>query len=296
MFVLPEEYEEGLRILRYWHDERGMSYESIGIAMGGLFKTTVQKIPRNKTMRRETFDALKRINFVMPYRPDTHRRSGAHVDVTGTRRRLQALNRHGYPQRWLAGYFAMDQRCVSRIMLEVAFVYTVTRTEIAQGYEKLAQATPEDMGVDPVQAKRARLGGERAQYAPPGCWDEDTIEDPNAFPEWTGQCGSIDGYYLHLKYDILVHNYGNPETGKGHQTRKVLCQACVDARGADTLAPVKRSDFDWTLIGKLLKEGRVHRQIAEIVGCSNQTVQRVANRLKQTENWQPPRDRRKAVR
>ena len=48
-----------------------------------------------------------------------------------------------------------------------------------------------------------------------GAWDDDTIDDPAAFPDWTGKCGTPDGYDAHYKMKILPS-----------------CQPCRDARAA----------------------------------------------------------------
>lgn len=44
--------------------------------------------------------------------------------------------------------------------------------------------------------KAARRAADQ-QWAPPGAWDDESIDDPNARPEWTGHCGTDRGWWLH---------------------------------------------------------------------------------------------------
>lgn len=290
--VLPHEYEEGVRLLRYWHDERGMSWLAIGVAMGeaagGEYeKTTVHKILTNKSMRRDTFNAIKGITYAAPPRPDTHRRSGAHRDATGTRRRLQALQYMGYSQPFLGDYMGMQQRTVGRIMSKVAYVFVITENEVAEAYGKLIQTTPEDMGIDKHTVTRVKLRAQRSGFAPPMCWDDDTINNPQAYPEWTGECGTPEGYYLHLRYDIQVQSYAHTAaTPDGKQKKKVLCQPCRTAHAKAVI----RSAVDEEGIREWLRKGDVaYRHIAKEFGVSSRTVQRVANAYAETGEWTPPR-------
>ena len=42
----------------------------------------------------------------------------------------------------------------------------------------------------------------RNGWAPPGAWDDDQIDDPQAHPEWTGECGTDRGYWVHRRQQL----------------------------------------------------------------------------------------------
>lgn len=109
---------------------------------------------------------------------------GAQLDATGTRRRLQALAVKGHPIRDVL----RGLRCNSMLM-SVAFVEARNARRVAGIYDELWNVE----GPSPVGATRARNRG----WAGPGAWDDATIDDPRAFPDLTGHCGTVKGYWIH---------------------------------------------------------------------------------------------------
>lgn len=206
--VFPHEMEKAVATLRAFHDE-GMGYTQLARQMG-TEKSTIQKILTGtsrgpaKSMRRATYDAIMRLHFEAPVAPGKHRRGGAKVSPLPGRRKLQALMRAGYPGNWLAAYLGMDKRNLSRFMINdgTAFCYAVTDREVDEMYRKLIDTDPEDVGVARQSAVRARSGALGRGYAPASSWDDDTINDPDASPEYTGMCGTQEGWISHHLFEI----------------------------------------------------------------------------------------------
>lgn len=268
--ILPHEMEEALGILWRLHG-MGMSYTQLARQMG-IEKSGVQKIlggtTRNpgpaSSMRRETYEAVKALRYELPERKPGHRRTGAKMGPEPSRRRLRALNAHGYTQRWLAAYMGYDQRNLSRLILTEGsrYVYHTTAMEIAEHYGKLAQADPVDMGVPPESSARARSGALGRGYAPPGCWDGDTLDDPDAHPEWTGACGSEEGYRIHVR-ETLFGDLPLP-----------LCAAC---KGVVETVGYAADDyvFDTAALVRLLKEKKLTAKVmSERTGWNRDTIYR----------------------
>jgi hypothetical protein len=135
------------------------------------------------------------------------------INATGTTRRLQALIRAGWPQHHLAVRLGMTDSnfgvCLRRQQVTVRVARAVRVL-----YGELEYANPREHGVDLRAFSRAQNHAVQNQWAPAVAWDEDTIDSPEAFPEWTGACGTTKGYSIHKASDIP------------------FCKPCRDARAA----------------------------------------------------------------
>lgn len=60
------------------------------------------------------------------------------------------------------------------------------------------------LGDTPGPSQKAARRAASQQWAPPGAWDDDTIDDPTATPDWTGHCGTDVGWWLHSVNNIPV--------------------------------------------------------------------------------------------
>lgn len=201
--VLPHEFEHGRRIARK-AQASGMSQQQIATQVG-LRKSTVGKVLHvsTTTMKRETYEALLRLRPEAPISLEGNRRGGARMDPTGSVRRLQALAAAGWTSSGLYPYLPINQRNLSELTNgRSAFIYAITQREIAEAYTKLQHMDPVDNGTTVIGAKRARLRAERFRWAPSSAWDEETIDDPAATPEWTGACGTEEGFRIHLREGI----------------------------------------------------------------------------------------------
>lgn len=120
-----------------------------------------------------------------------------------TRRRVQALIRAGYPQKFLADKVDLTISGLNLIAHgRHKTVMVETERRVAELYRKLELADPLSVGVTEFGMKRAQRVAEQRGFIPASCWDPDTIANPEAFPEWTGACGTTQGAGLHTKYGI----------------------------------------------------------------------------------------------
>ncbi|WP_426568138.1 hypothetical protein [Streptomyces canus] len=125
------------------------------------------------------------------------------VDGTGTRRRLQALIAGGWPQSQLARRLRMLPGNFGVLLFRNdAGVLPGTARAVAALYDELWRADPLEHGVHAQAASRARNQARAHRWPPVGAWDDDTIDDPAASPDWTGKCGTPEGYSAHNRHGI----------------------------------------------------------------------------------------------
>ncbi|MFH9574267.1 hypothetical protein ACH4MG_27465 [Streptomyces sp. NPDC017454] len=173
-----------------------------GVSTGGLSKLLYGDRPRGlaptKRVRPET--ALK-ILAVEPVLENLGDRTA--IDGTGTRRRLQALVCAGWPQSELARRMCMDRgnfaRTIDRSLVEVG-----THKTACTLYDQLWRTDPAEAGIPAHRAQAARGIAAARGWAPVGAWDDDRIDDPEAFPDWTGHCGTPRGRTIHYRIKIPV--------------------------------------------------------------------------------------------
>jgi DNA-binding XRE family transcriptional regulator len=195
-----------------------------------------------------TAQAIMSVRYIEP-NTDPRGREGARVDVTGTQRRLQALMAVGYPMAWQGLQLGPRAWFVTDIM-NGTYVLSSTAKRVANMYDKYSLASPADAGIRACIISGAKNRARQRGYAPVGCWDEDTIDDPAAFPEWTGRCGTVFGWHIHKSERIPV------------------CQPCADARGSGDDA------FSGPLFQSYRqKRGYSRPQLARKVGVHPSTIQ-----------------------
>ncbi|MFH8813098.1 hypothetical protein ACH4GZ_38865 [Streptomyces hygroscopicus] len=136
------------------------------------------------------------------------------VDATGTRRRLQALIRAGWPKAQLAKRLGMLPSNFGDVLTRPQVTVRTVRA-VMRLYDELWQADPREHGVDNQAYSRTVNYASKLGWAPVGAWDDDTIDDPATVPDWTGKCGTSDGYDAHYNMRILP-----------------ACRPCRDARAA----------------------------------------------------------------
>lgn len=122
---------------------------------------------------------------------------------TGTTRRLQALVAGGWPQARLAARLNQTPGNFGHVITAERVLVRTARA-VRDLYGELWLANPRQHGVDAQAYSRARNYGAAHAWAPAGAWDEDTIDDPAAFPDWTGACGTPNGPQVHCRYGIPV--------------------------------------------------------------------------------------------
>lgn len=201
--VYPHEAAQAIRKLQSYHDD-GMTRWDMAEASGGKlnsgsFADWVNQV--NKTMSRDSYDAV----MAMPFLRATP--LGSRVPMEGSMRRICALRAAGWPCKTaLAGFLGIKGSTTSLYKLSAGqsnYVFHSTYLKIKAVYEKYIDVDPIEWGVPEVDVRRAKIWAKRAECAPAHCWDDDTIDDPEAIAEWTGVCGTPHGYRIHLREKIL---------------------------------------------------------------------------------------------
>jgi len=155
---------------------------------------------RRTTIRQATRDKILAVTVVEP---------GGLTDATGSTRRLRALLADGHAVADITAASGIDDTTITRIVAGAnRNILRHTATAITQAYQVLS--------VSPGTNARNRLRGGRENWARPAHWDGIDMDDPEAFPDWTGACGTPRGRHQ-------------------HQGRRILpvCPPCRSARLAD---------------------------------------------------------------
>ncbi|WP_097982853.1 hypothetical protein [Streptomyces sp. f150] len=119
---------------------------------------------------------------------------GQYIDSTGTVRRVRALIALGYT---LIDIAESANVAVARVQT-LAAGYPSLRRTVAERITNTYRALSETPGTN-TRAKNRALAN---RWAPPATWDDDTIDDPQARPEWTGHCGTDRGWWSHRQQNI----------------------------------------------------------------------------------------------
>lgn len=204
------------RKLLLLRDVYSMSFRDIAKGCG-LAQSTVSDLARGRrvptkgemaivTVPRRTHDKI------MAYEPDANfYNPDARVPMIGTQRRLQALTRAGYASTLIADLLGRSDwnrtwaltRGLTRAGGEMeGYVYAKTRDTIKGLFDKYVDVDPLDVGGTRLAMSRCARISDKYGYAPAACWDDDTIEDPDAIPEWTGMCGTEEGWITHHVRDV----------------------------------------------------------------------------------------------
>ncbi|MEU9498200.1 hypothetical protein [Streptomyces sp. NPDC048196] len=125
------------------------------------------------------------------------------INATGTTRRLQALGAAGWPQHHLAVRLGMSDGNFGATLRRDRVIVRTARA-VRGLYDELWRADPREHGVDSQAYSRARNHAAAERWAPVGTWDDDTIDDPAAFPDWTGRCSTAEGYNDHRRLGIPI--------------------------------------------------------------------------------------------
>ncbi|MGW1796916.1 hypothetical protein ACWCQN_13115 [Streptomyces sp. NPDC001984] len=118
------------------------------------------------------------------------------IDGTGTTRRLQALTAMGWPTIHLADEMQWTGTNTGAL-LTAPTVMVKTARLVRDVYGRLWNVDPLEHGASPGGITYAKRRAHDAGWAPVGAWDDESIDDPEAFPDWTGHCGTHRGYDIH---------------------------------------------------------------------------------------------------
>lgn len=203
--------------LQYLHDRRGITYDVLA-ERTGLDRETILMQHRgiNKLGNEIRFAKMATYRAVMGTKFGPA--DCAWFPAVGIRRRLQALQTLGFTLPFMAARLPVGDYRQLHLTATGKKSRGLVRSEFADSvillYDKLYDTDPVEAGVLAQAASRARSYAKKNGYAPPSCWDGDTIDDPAAIPEWTGKCGTFFGWRIHTTEGIP------------------LCPACADAQGA----------------------------------------------------------------
>lgn len=177
----------------------------------------------------------------------------------GVVRRLQALMAIGFPLPFLEAQTGRDRRSINAAMLRPpGRVYAAFAEAVIKTYDTYSDANPADFGVTSRATSYALTVARKRQWAVPHCWDEDTIDDPGALPEWTGVCGTEYGVTVHKREGIPLCE---------------PCRAAAPTRIASGNVPVDtfaRHKFRATYTAL----GFTPHSLADAVGCSADSIYR----------------------
>jgi hypothetical protein len=173
-----------------------------GVSTGGVSKLLYGDRPRGlPPTRRVRPETAMKLLAVEPTLENLGDRTA--IDGTGTRRRLQALVYAGWTQSELARRMQMNRANFGKtIVSELTEVATVKKTRAL--YDELWRINPVEAGVPAHRADAARQIATNRGWAPIGAWDDDRIDDPAAFPDWTGWCGTPKGRSIHYRIKVPV--------------------------------------------------------------------------------------------
>ncbi|WP_137991230.1 hypothetical protein [Streptomyces vilmorinianum] len=179
-----------------WKRAARLAGVSTGCVSKLLYGDGVRHMSPSKGVRRETAERLLAVEPTLD-----NLGSAVLMDATGTRRRLQALVAAGWPQARLAVRLNMEPGNFSALIRRAQVTVRVVR-QVVDLYEALWRVDPREHGVDNQAYNRARNAAADQCWAPAGTWDDDRIDDPSAFPDWTGMCGTPQGRAIHYRIGI----------------------------------------------------------------------------------------------
>jgi DNA-binding phage protein len=210
---------------------------------------------------------------------------GATIDGTGTRRRMQALAVAGWPSRAVHRRIQIgNPQSIEKLRACTKVTARLARA-IRDFYNEVSAKTAEDYGIEPWVAGRTRTFAAKAQWAGSEAWDDDTIDDPDALPEWTGNCGTDRGWWMHNINDIptcprceAAHTNWLAERkhlpGNERIRQLALAKSAASNRGANLAADAR----------ELMRiSGLTTEQAAERLGITRQHLYQELIRHPQTE-------------
>jgi hypothetical protein len=211
---------------------------------------------------------------IMAVRPEPT--GGQFIDATGSIRRVRALHAIGHTALVIADAAQTHRSRILPLLDGYPRLRRSLAIRIESAYSQLAER--------PGDNARARNRSQRERWAPPICWNDDTIDDPNAHPDWTGHCGTDRGWWLHSLEEIPVcqpcetaHEQWKAE--RAHLTGKQRWAELARARGA---ARTREADLAADA-RELMRYGASHEQAADRLGVSTSHLHQALKRHPQTE-------------
>jgi len=198
------------------------------------------------------------------------------VPATGSIRRCHALVAAGHRIIDIADASSLDFATVRHVISGRPETISVrTAAAITTAYRALAGRRGD--------SARSLHRAAREGWAPPGAWDDDRIDDPAAFPDWTGHCGTDRGWWLHRLEKIpgcqpceQAHQQWKAE--HAHLSPQELFAALGKAR---TAARTREADLAHDA-RELMRYGADTEQAAARLGVTRQHLQQALIRHPET--------------
>lgn len=208
-YASPEQVAQVRERLEGWR-EMGLSYRQIGAHAGVADSFVYWLLTGKKGMRTDSYEKI----MAVPGRVDVAvlqglRAGGRLTDPTGFIRRTTALSAIGFSFRWQGeqlGRASLQPYLTSVVAGEKAHrgITSGVHRDMELLYDAFSDRVAEDYGIRRATTQRLRAEASRKGWAPPVCWDFETIDDPEAIPDLTGICGSQAGYSAHRRYGIPI--------------------------------------------------------------------------------------------
>ncbi|MFC8009105.1 hypothetical protein [Streptomyces cinereoruber] len=230
--------------------------------------------PPSKRIRTETAAAILSFTPTLDDYP-----AGARIDSTGTIRRLRALAHMGWTSPTIGKRIPYSApRTIEQVGRATKLTAQLARS-VRDVYTELSSVAAEDMGVTPWVARRRRNYATAQGWAPPTAWDDDTIDDPNAIPEWTGHCGTDHGWWIHSTKKIPACPPCLAAHEQWRQERAGLAPADWYRAVGQARAEASNREAELAEDGReLMRLGATYETAADRLGVTRQHLQQAMRR------------------
>lgn len=189
------------------------------------------------------------------------------VPAGGVIRRVKALARAGYPIDWTGQQIGCSHRHIYEILNGTVTLVDRRFAERLADLYRRNEATP-------GPSNPARIAAKARDWAGPDGWDADSIDDPNAHPDWTGHCGTDHGWWLHKINGI-------PVCARCNEAHAVWLAERKDLPSRERLRQLALAKGDASNRGaclahdgrELMRHGLDYEQAAERLGITRQHLQ-----------------------
>ncbi|NEB92400.1 hypothetical protein [Streptomyces bauhiniae] len=184
---------------------------------------------------------------------------GQYIDATRSIRQVRALQTAGHSAEAIAAAASTNRSRILPLLNGYPRLRRSLATRIDTAYEALATRKGD--------STRSRNRANREGWAPPGAWDDDTIGNPAAHPEWTGACGNDRGYWMHALQKLP------------------MCDRCEQAHQdwlteREHLTPAERNQARFRArVGASQREADLAHDARELIRVSGLTTEQAAERL-----------------
>lgn len=154
----------------------GLTYQYMRTLLG------ITPEPQPRTIRPTTARAIEQLigaDRLDPRVPDE-----TFISPVGSIRRIQALRALGWPMQMLEARYG-------------TFLQPPPDARCSAGYARTIRDVYEELSGTTGPSTRVASLALRQGWAPPLAWEGVDIDDPRAFPDFTGRCGTPQGYQAH---------------------------------------------------------------------------------------------------